>query len=81
MKQRDDRLHAAGHNRVDQVVVELQAFFIRLRIVAVGIDPRPVDRSTEGFQSQLLHQRQIILVGMIKINAAALGELPVLLDR
>ena len=81
MKQRNDRLHAIGYNRVDQVVVELQTFFVGLLVVAVGIDPRPVDRGAEGFQSQLLHQRQIVLVGVIKINAAALGELPVLPDR
>ena len=47
----DHRFHSVGKNLIDQVIVKSQPFLIGFSIVAIGENPRPVDRCAVRFQT------------------------------
>ena len=68
VRERDDRLHAVGMHRVEEIVVELQALFIRLRLVAVREDARPGNARAEALEAHLSEQGNVLFVVMVEIN-------------
>ena len=65
-----------GHERFDAVLltfgkdifVELQARFIRLRVVSVRVDPRPGDGHPVGLEAQLREQLDIALPPVVHVD-------------
>ena len=77
---RDQRLHAVGNDRVDEVIVELQALLVGRGIIPVGEDTGPVDGGTQAVHAGACQQLDVLLVGVVEVDAAAFGvELVVLL--
>ena len=77
---RDQRLHAVGNDRVDEVIVELQALLVGRGIITVGEDAGPVDGGAQAVHAGACQQLDVLLVGVVEVDAAAFGvELVVLL--
>ena len=68
VRERDDRLHAVGMHRVEEIVVVLQALFIRLRLVAVREDARPGNTRAEALEAHLSKQRNVLFVAMVEVD-------------
>ena len=48
MRNCDHRFHTIGNNFIDQILIKLQSLFIRLCLIAMRENSRPVDRCTVG---------------------------------
>ncbi len=71
--QGDHRLDAVFQQFVEQVVVKLQAGFVRRRFVAVREDARPGDRGAEAFEAHLGEQRHVLLIAAVEIHRFVVG--------
>ena len=69
----DDRLDAVFEQFVKQVIVELQARFVRLLLVPAGKDAAPGNGGAEALEAQLGKQFHVLLVGMVKVDAGMVG--------
>lgn len=77
MGQGDQRLNAVLVQLVEHCIVELQALFVGDGIITVGEDAAPADAHAEHLEAHLGEQFNVVLIGMIEIDAAALGQLPI----
>ena len=53
---------------VEQLVVEREAGFVRLGVVAVGVDAGPGDRDSQAVKTHLGKQGDIFRIAMVKID-------------
>ena len=73
MTDRDDGLHAVRNDFINQAVIEFQTLLIWGLLNALGEDAAPGNAGAEALEAHLLEQSQILLVGVVKVNAVALG--------
>ena len=78
--QGDDRLNAVFVQLVKNVVVELQAGFIGLRVVPIGKDARPGDGHPVAFKAHFGKKLDILFVVMIKVDRFMAGIIAVGMD-
>ena len=71
MEYRYHGLHAVFQQRIDQIGIELQSFFVDLAFFRH--DARPTDRKTVGFESYLFHQRHVLAEAVIMITGGMTG--------
>ena len=69
----DDRLDAVFEQFVKQVIVELQARFVRLLLVPAGKNAAPGNGSAEALEAQLSEQFHVLFVGVVKVDAGMVG--------
>ena len=63
---------------IDQAVTEGKTLFVRLRIIPVREDPCPANRGAEWLEAKLSQKLQVLLIGVVEIDAPALRKDPVL---
>ena len=68
MRQRDQRLDTVFCQFIEQVIVELQAGFVRLGFIAVRENACPSDGRTVGFEAHFSEQRDIFLVAVVEVD-------------
>ena len=78
MAERYQGLHAVLMALVEHGIVKRQALLIRLGIIAVREDAAPADGHAEHLETHLAHESEVILVGVVEIDTATLGQIPVL---
>ena len=66
--ERDQRLDAVLFAFVEHPVVKCKAFLIRLGIIPVREDTRPVDRHAVAFEAHLAEERDVFLIVMIQVD-------------
>ena len=81
MKHRNDRLHAGVNHLADDLIVELQALFIRLPLIPAGKNPRPCDRKPEAVHAHFLHQRNVFLIAVIEAVPVPFRIVPFLIGN
>ncbi|MNI73639.1 hypothetical protein D3C73_1296620 [compost metagenome] len=72
MGERDERFNAVLAHFVEHLIIELQSLFIRLGIITVRENTRPVDRHAEHLEAKLAEQSDILLEPVVKINPVPL---------
>ena len=70
----DHGLHAVLDDLLEEVLIELEAGLVGLGVVTVGEDARPVDGGAERLEAHAGQELQILLVGVVEVDAPALGE-------
>ncbi|MPN18669.1 hypothetical protein SDC9_166032 [bioreactor metagenome] len=65
---RDQRLDAVFCQFIEQVIVELQASFVRFGFVAVREDARPSDGCTVCFEAHFSEQGDIFFVTVVEVD-------------
>ena len=68
MRQRHQRGDVVLRHLVEQLVVEREAGFVRLGVVAVGVDAGPGDRDSQAVKAHLGKQGDIFRIAMVKID-------------
>ena len=68
MGNRHQRLDAVFMALVKEVVVELQPFLVRLRVVAVREDTAPGDGGAEHLEAHLREELDVLFIVMVEIN-------------
>ena len=66
-------LHAMLFALAEQIFIVADAFGVRLSVIAVGEQPGPADRGAKDFHAHFCEQRKVLLVGVIEVDAAAIG--------
>ena len=60
---------------VEHLIVEGQTLLVRQRVVTVWENTAPGDAHTEDAEAHLAEERNVLLVGVVEINAATLGKI------
>ena len=68
MRKRDHGLHAECMHRVKEVIVELQAGLVRLRLIAQRENTRPGDARAEALAPHIGEHFEVLFVVMIKVD-------------
>ena len=68
MRQRHQRSDVVLRHLVEQFVVEGESGFVRLGVVAVGVNSRPGDGDPQAVKAHLSEQGDIFRVAMVKID-------------
>ena len=71
--QGDDRLHAVFVHFVEEVIVELQACLVGLRLVPVGENAGPGDGGAEALEAHLGQEGDVLFVAVVELDALMVG--------
>ncbi len=78
MAKRHHWLHAIFMALVKDAIVKCKAFLVRILIITVRENAAPANGHTENFEAHFRYLGKLLLVSMIEINAATLGEIVIL---
>ena len=76
----DERLHAVLFQLVDEIQIELQAFFVGLLLFAGGEDAAPADGETVHIVAHAGHQLHIFLHVVVAVHSVVAGIVAVRVD-
>ena len=71
--ERDDRLNAVLEHAVEHVVIELQAGFVGLELVALGEDAAPANGGAEALEAHLGKERDVVAIRVVEVDALVVG--------